>query len=496
MGEHAASWFSTAASALSGLGTTLHGVSSLYSLADQANHLGDIAGMATSGAVAVSSGLLAAAKLGGPASVGLSMTTVGLGASALYASVGCLYFIRSVMWVDTDVPPTHAPLEGSSEYAEYPSPDWLSTRVLNWGVMGRVGVGKSTLINSLRGIRPKAAEAAPVGIGHTTRRPHPYSFSGDVARLTRNMARLWDLPGADTRDWPASSYIKDVGLRHFDGVIFVTAGALSVTEVDLINQLMGFKVPYFVVRNKVDQDAQNNLEDNDMSVEETLREIRDELIEHGCDPHRTFLVAAKCPDRSELDFGRLMYTMASDAASQRVELPEFCGEGPAEPTPHRFRYPHEFQEEPTEAMGSDRGSIRSWHAPARPPRDSLSSERLLLASPSAERRHSERPSRGSLLPERLSLASPSSERRHSERPPRDGLSSERLSLASPASERRHSERRSPASPSSGGRPSESLPETLSPEGPSPEGRPSETPLRRRLPTETDSEVIEVFNWEN
>merc|ERR1719343_1060357 len=168
--------------------------------------------------------------------------------------------------------------------------------------MGRVGAGKSTLINSLRGMKPKAAEAAPVGIGHTTRRPHPYSFSGDVARLTRNMARLWDLPGADTRDWPTTTYIKDAGLRHFDGVIFVTAGAFSGTEVQLINQLAGFQVPYYVVRNKVDQDAQNNLEDNGMALEETLREIRDELIEHGCDTRRTFLIAAKHPDRSDLDF--------------------------------------------------------------------------------------------------------------------------------------------------------------------------------------------------
>merc|ERR1740121_920816 len=271
-----------------------------------------------SGAVAVGSGLLAASKMATTATAGLSMTTVGLGVGAVYASMGFVYFLHSLAYVDTEVPPLHAPVEGSSAYSQYPSPDWLSTRVLNWGVMGRVGVGKSTLINSLRGIGPKDADAAPVGVGHTTRRPQSYSFSGDMARLTRDMARLWDLPGADAREWPATTYIKDAGLRHFDGVIFVTAGAFSETEVELINQLMGFKVPYYVVRNKVDHDCKNNLEDNDICVEATLREIRDELIENGCDPQRTFLIAAKHPDRSDFDFDRLMCTMASDAKSRRL----------------------------------------------------------------------------------------------------------------------------------------------------------------------------------
>ena len=41
------------------------------------------------------------------------------------------------------------------------------------------------------------------------------------------MARLWDLPGAGTRDWPSATYVRDAGLRHFDGVLLVTAGAFS-----------------------------------------------------------------------------------------------------------------------------------------------------------------------------------------------------------------------------------------------------------------------------
>lgn len=44
------------------------------------------------------------------------------------------------------------------------------------------------------------------------------------------MARLWDLPGAGTKDWPTETYICDAGLRHFDGVLLVVAGAFSDAE--------------------------------------------------------------------------------------------------------------------------------------------------------------------------------------------------------------------------------------------------------------------------
>ena len=203
----------------------------------------------------------------------------------------------------------------------------MNTRVLNWGVVGRVGVGKSSIINALRGLTPQSPGAAPVGIGHTTKQPRPYNFTGEFALLTHNMARLWDLPGAGTKPWPAATYVKDAGLRHLDGVIMVTSDVFLETEVDLMHRLLDFRVPYYIVRNKVDQDIVNNEGDNNASVEETLSEIRQELAGNGCDPLRTFLVSAKFPDRSDLDFGLLFRAMANDVLSQRAELPEFIHAG-------------------------------------------------------------------------------------------------------------------------------------------------------------------------
>lgn len=316
------SWLSLIGAIFSGLGATLNGLNSLYGVTAQVS--GQILPATGTWLAATKAAASSAAGAVGAGAAALSISTLGIGAGCVYASLGCIYFAHSLARISLERPPLHAPVEGSQDAQTYPSPPWLSTRVLNWGVMGRVGVGKSSLINAIRGLGPRSPEAAAVGIGHTTKKPRPYSFGGKMATLTRNMARIWDLPGAGSKDWPAASYIKDAGLRHFDGIVFVTCGAFTESEAELLQQLAEFKVPYYIVRNKVDQDAVNNAEDYDIGVEETKLEIRKELIENGCEASRTFLVSAKHPERAEFEFGELLQAMASDAVAQRSLLPEFC----------------------------------------------------------------------------------------------------------------------------------------------------------------------------
>ena len=101
-------------------------------------------------------------------------------------SFGLFHFLKCLAKLDGDKPPLHAPdLEGPEEAQRFPTPEWLNRWVLNWAVVGRVGAGKSSLINALRGLTPGCKEAAPVGVGHTTKRPKPYSFTGDLAHLAR-----------------------------------------------------------------------------------------------------------------------------------------------------------------------------------------------------------------------------------------------------------------------------------------------------------------------
>jgi len=156
---------------------------------------------------------------------------------------------------------------------DYLQPEWMDNveGTLNIGVVGNAGVGKSLFINKLRRLRPHAAGWAAVGINETTKEPTPYCFPEEPR------VRLWDLPGAGTTAVPSRSYIQEMGLRYFDKVVIMTAGRFTETEVMLRAELQQHRVPFFMVRTKVDIDCWNNLTDNGMDEAATVAAILEDL---------------------------------------------------------------------------------------------------------------------------------------------------------------------------------------------------------------------------
>eukprot|EP00392_Amoebophrya_sp_AT5.2_P009284 g9312.t1 len=145
----------------------------------------------------------------------------------------------------THGPAKHAPV--GDEASEYRCPDWLSTHRINFAVAGAGGVGsyclfwcKSTLINTLRGIKAKDPLAAKVGAKETTMEPMDYRFPAQqkpFSSLTNlDKVSLWDLPGVGTEAFPAADYVKRMGLRYFDGVLIVTAERFTQNDIMLWEQ--------------------------------------------------------------------------------------------------------------------------------------------------------------------------------------------------------------------------------------------------------------------
>lgn len=181
------------------------------------------------------------------------------------------------------------------ERRNYPIPKWLEnvTGTMNLAVVGNAGVGKSLLINKLRRLRPHAKGWAPVGVNETTMEPTMYAFAGE-ARV-----RLWDLPGAGTPSYPLESYIQTMGLRYFDKVLIVTAGRFTATEEALRKELEEYKVPFDMVRTKVDIDVWNNSQDNSASEQETLRQITNDLkVTHSVG--NLYLVSSRNPESYDM----------------------------------------------------------------------------------------------------------------------------------------------------------------------------------------------------
>lgn len=181
------------------------------------------------------------------------------------------------------------------EQKNYPHPVWLEKYegTINVAITGNSGAGKSLLINRIRRVRPGSYLWAPVGVTETTMAPTMYIFPG------RDKLRLWDLPGADTQNFPRDTYIRNMGLRYFDSVLIVSAGRFTETELELRKELEQHQVPFLMVRTKVDIDVMNNMTDNDVGEEDTLNTIRDEFFkQHG--NHRSYLVSSRDPEKYDM----------------------------------------------------------------------------------------------------------------------------------------------------------------------------------------------------
>eukprot|EP00054_Salpingoeca_dolichothecata_P027620 m.203420 g.203420 ORF g.203420 m.203420 type:complete len:193 (+) comp26002_c0_seq9:222-800(+) len=117
------------------------------------------------------------------------------------------------------------------------------------GVAGETGSGKSTFINTVRGLRPNAApelRPARTGVVECTAEPTHYPFSG-----CKNVF-LVDLPGCNSQRYPMSTYAEQVGLEKFDMVLILFADRVHDNDVRLAKLVGQVGIPCLFVRTKVD----------------------------------------------------------------------------------------------------------------------------------------------------------------------------------------------------------------------------------------------------
>ncbi|KAI8340463.1 interferon-inducible GTPase-domain-containing protein [Chlamydoabsidia padenii] len=130
----------------------------------------------------------------------------------------------------------------------------------NVAVVGVAGTGKSSVVNGILGYRDHDKDAAITGESETTKKPRAYRHPD-----LRSMI-LWDMPGANTMNHPASTYFEDKFLCAFDSLIIVTAERLMETDIKIAKQAQLCQIPVLIVRNKADQ-----------AIESKMRKIRNSL---------------------------------------------------------------------------------------------------------------------------------------------------------------------------------------------------------------------------
>ncbi|XP_076155201.1 T-cell-specific guanine nucleotide triphosphate-binding protein 2-like [Alosa pseudoharengus] len=139
--------------------------------------------------------------------------------------------------------------------------------VLNIAITGESGVGKSSFVNAIRGLKNNDKAAAPTGITQTTTAPTKYPHE------TMQNIIFWDLPGIGDSTFTSSTYMKQFNFQNYDFFIIVSASRFKENDLFLANQIKKMNMKFYFVRTKVDLDV-NDQEDMGVSEEDALQKIR------------------------------------------------------------------------------------------------------------------------------------------------------------------------------------------------------------------------------
>jgi small GTP-binding protein len=183
--------------------------------------------------------------------------------------------------------------------------DSFESAKIKCGIIGRSGVGKSSLINAIVG-----EYIAEVGEVETT-----MEVGKPIAHRGLN---FYDLPGCSTINFPKENYLEEFNISNFDCVILVTSDRFYEDDLYLINELVKIKMPVFAVRTKIDFSIERALKRN-ISEEETYTTVLNNLKQNleGYSLNGIYVTSADYPQ--EYDLSQLLDDIYSSLGQIKQE---------------------------------------------------------------------------------------------------------------------------------------------------------------------------------
>ncbi|XP_076154837.1 T-cell-specific guanine nucleotide triphosphate-binding protein 2-like [Alosa pseudoharengus] len=179
----------------------------------------------------------------------------------------------------------------------------LDNVVLNIAVTGETGAGKSSFVNSIRGLTDTDDGAASTGVTQTTSKPTAYPHP------TMPIVTIWDLPGSGEPGFKQKTYLKALKFQNYDFFIIVSATRFRKNDIILIKEIQKRKKNFYFVRTKIDRDVEEEVKKG-VTEEQTLQKIRDDCKKHLNNlnyPDPVFLITSR--DLNRFDFEKLVHTL-------------------------------------------------------------------------------------------------------------------------------------------------------------------------------------------
>ncbi|KAH3712434.1 hypothetical protein DPMN_072134 [Dreissena polymorpha] len=191
----------------------------------------------------------------------------------------------------------------------------LKTIPISICVIGETGAGKSSFINSIRGLKASDNGAACVGVGRTTitiaKYPHP-RYPNII---------YYDVPGLASLDFPRSEYLKSIQINTYDFFILIYDGKFKENQKWLLEEIRKTNKQLYFVRAKIDQDVTNQKRDHGSEPNETIEKVREDCYRNleaiGVSIPSVFLISNH--HVHEYEFNSLKSRLINDAAGLQKE---------------------------------------------------------------------------------------------------------------------------------------------------------------------------------
>ncbi len=185
---------------------------------------------------------------------------------------------------------------------------------LNVAVTGNSGVGKSTFINTIRGLRASDKGAAPVGSVETTKEVKAYVQPGQ-----ENLV-FWDLPGVGTPLFPRQTYLQKVDWEKYEFFLILTSTRFTENDIWLAEEVHKAHKRFFFVRTRINNDLLNEKFDYPDTYDEAkiLAKIRKDCTDNlsGLSHEtRVFLIGGRIEHRQRWDFPQLSISLVRNIDS-------------------------------------------------------------------------------------------------------------------------------------------------------------------------------------
>eukprot|EP00913_Durusdinium_trenchii_P018970 g17828.t1 len=269
--------------------------------------------------------------------------------------------------------PGHDGEKNKGEVRAYLVPDYLYNArqkgAVTIAVAGNQSVGKSSFLRVFMGNEQVTKPT-------TTREPVAYLYSSpsDIPCM------LWDLPPLGAAGYPGDQYMALLGLRHFDLVVVMMDNTFSEAELLLLDELKHWKVPYVLVRNKMDVDIEREYMneqsvwdargvkdglDDSIKAEilmDTMTTIKDDVSDL-CGAERVYCISTQEAYRQSFDAPALMADLKTfinircTPKEPEEPLEERIVEAIADKVPETVQKRHSEEEDPSQTISVDQVEV-------------------------------------------------------------------------------------------------------------------------------------------